>query len=325
MRKMTGKTSANGQNYLSFMFIPHQKGSVHTIRINHYRTTLLSVTAMMLVALLMLTAYTLSVVRQNRNLKAQHAQEIENILKEKAKLEEFIANQTNQLIENSQLISAAASAQDVTDKAIQNYQSEYEDLVVSYVDKNMSAIRSVSRGSSKEASFKEGLEDLRAIIEVVKDAKLTEDDVTSKIAKKETELVNYLNSLPTYWPIDSMESPTSGFSNRFHPIYNRTIHHDGVDIGSGKNNPIYAAGDGKVVHAGWNGGYGNCVIIDHGNGLKSLYGHLNSYNVKIGEWVKKGQKIAAMGSTGTSTSAHLHFEVRVNDVATDPLKFLEKR
>ncbi|NMA67364.1 MAG: M23 family metallopeptidase [Clostridiaceae bacterium] len=325
MKKMTGKISAKRRNYLSFMFVPHRKGTVRTIRINNYRTTLLSATAIMLVALLILTGYTLSVVRQNKLLKTQHEQEIESILLEKAKLEEFIANQTQQLFENSELISDAVSSKSITDDAVEQFKKEYENMVVSYVDKNLNTIKSVSRGSSKEKTFKESLADLRALIDLVENAKLKEEDVNSQIAKKETELNNYLDSLPTYWPIDNMAAPTSGFEMRLHPIYKRKIHHDGIDIGDKVGSPIYAAGSGKVILAGYNGGYGKCIIISHGNGFKTVYGHLSAYNVKEGDWVKKGQQIGKMGSTGTSTGPHLHFEVRINDVAVEPLQFLEKR
>lgn len=325
MKKMRGKTSSKQENYLSFMFIPHRKGSVHTIRINNFRTTLLSVTAIMLVALLMLTGYTLSVVRQNNMLKTQHAQELDRILVQKRQLEDYIANQTQQLIKNSELISVAASTKTISDEAVDQYQTEYEDLVIAYVDKNMDTIRTVSRGGSKETTFKEGITDLRTLIDVVQSAKLAEDDVSSQIAKKETELTSYLNSLPSYWPIDNEKDVDSAFGKRLHPIYKRNMMHQGIDIGEKKSTTIYAAGAGKVILAGWNGGYGNCVIIDHGNGFKTIYGHLNAYSVKVGDWVKKGQKIAEMGNTGNSTSSHLHFEVRINDVPTDPIKYLENR
>lgn len=325
MKKMTGKISAKRRNYLSFMFIPHQKGNIHTLRISNYRTTLLSATAIMLVALLMLTGYTLSVVKQNVELKALHTEEINAILSEKAKLEDFIANQTQQLIENSELITAAASTKTISDEAVNQYKTEYEDMVLAYVDKNMDTIRTVSRGGSKETTFKENLTDLKALIDVVQSAKLAEDDVTSEIAKKETELTSFMNSLPTYWPLDKVVPIDSPFGRRLHPIYKRYMTHEGIDIGSTKNASIYAAGSGKVIEAGWNGGYGKCVIIDHGNGFKTVYGHLNGYHVEAGDWVNKGDKIAAMGNTGNSTSTHLHFEVRVNDVPTDPTKYLEKR
>lgn len=325
MGKMTGKISSRKRNYLSFMLVPHRKGSVRTIRINNYRTTLLSLTAIMLVSLLMLTGYTLSVVRQNQELKTRHEQELNLILAQKAELEDFIANQTKELIENSELISAAATTKTISEKALEQFQTEYEDMVVAYVDNNMKTIKSVSRGNSKEMTFKEGLQELRSLIEVVKSAKLSEDSTNDRIEKKEKELINYLNALPTYWPVDYGNTIHSGFGRRLHPVYRYYRQHDGIDIGNKKYPTIYAAGDGKVIQVARNNGYGNFVIIDHGNGFRTLYAHLKSSSVKVGEWVKKGQKIAKMGNTGTSTGTHLHFEIQINGVPTNPVKFLEKR
>ncbi|MGI6086292.1 MAG: peptidoglycan DD-metalloendopeptidase family protein [Acetivibrionales bacterium] len=325
MKKMTGKISTKKRNYLSFMLVPHRKGGVRTIRISNYRTTLLSITAMMLVALLILTGYTLSVVKENQLLKERHNQELEFILAQKAELEDYIANQTNELIENAELISAASTTKTISEQAIEQYKKEYEEMVVAYVDNNMDTIRSVSRGKSNETTFKESIKELRALIELVESAKLSEDDTNSKINKKEHELTNFLNALPTYWPVDNSTTIHSDFGRRFHPIYKYYRSHDGIDIGNKKYPTIYAAGDGKVVEVGRTNGYGNYVAISHGNGFKTVYAHLSSYNVKVGEWVKKGQKIAKMGNTGTSTGTHLHFEIQINGVPTDPKKYLEKR
>ncbi|MCB9802901.1 peptidoglycan DD-metalloendopeptidase family protein [Candidatus Nomurabacteria bacterium] len=100
--------------------------------------------------------------------------------------------------------------------------------------------------------------------------------------------------------------------------------HTGLDIGDKTGNPIYAAEAGKVEIAGWNaGGYGNYVIINHGNGLKTVYGHASKLLVKTGDTVSRGETIALIGSTGRSTGPHLHFEVRVNNVRKNPLNYIK--
>lgn len=100
--------------------------------------------------------------------------------------------------------------------------------------------------------------------------------------------------------------------------------HTGLDIGDKVGNPIYAAEAGKVEKAGWNsGGYGNYVIINHGNGLKTLYGHASKVLVKAGDSVSRGQTIALIGSTGRSTGPHLHLEVRVNNSRVNPLNYIK--
>ncbi len=100
--------------------------------------------------------------------------------------------------------------------------------------------------------------------------------------------------------------------------------HPGVDIGNKVGTPIYAAADGVVIIArgGWNGGYGNTIVIDHGGGKKTRYGHASKLFVKVGDRVEKGENIAAMGSTGRSTGSHLHFEVLINGVRYNPLNYV---
>ncbi|MEO0374973.1 MAG: peptidoglycan DD-metalloendopeptidase family protein [Cyanobacteria bacterium P01_A01_bin.17] len=115
---------------------------------------------------------------------------------------------------------------------------------------------------------------------------------------------------------------TSSFGYRYHPILGRGRLHSGMDIGAPTGTPIYAAEAGTVITAGWNGGYGNCVIISHGNGFTTLYGHASELYVVPGQSVQRGQPIAAIGSTGLSTGPHLHFEVRFNGEPTDPAPYL---
>jgi murein DD-endopeptidase MepM/ murein hydrolase activator NlpD len=98
--------------------------------------------------------------------------------------------------------------------------------------------------------------------------------------------------------------------------------HEGIDLGCGYGAPVYAAGSGTVVYAGWMGGYGNLVVIDHGGGIATAYGHNSSISVGVGQAVGQGQQIANVGSTGHSTGPHCHFEVRVNGSPVDPLGYL---
>jgi murein DD-endopeptidase MepM/ murein hydrolase activator NlpD len=114
----------------------------------------------------------------------------------------------------------------------------------------------------------------------------------------------------------------SSFGMRKHPIYGDVRMHTGTDIDGKSGAPIVAAKEGRVIFAGAFGGYGNCVIIQHGTGVSSLYGHLSSIDVSVGNTIGKGEFIGRVGSTGVATGPHLHFEVRLNGDPKDPMLFL---
>lgn len=122
------------------------------------------------------------------------------------------------------------------------------------------------------------------------------------------------------WPVNG--PVTSGFGPRTHPISGGTRVHTGVDIGASSGTPIRASESGTVVMAGWNGGYGNWTLIDHGGGLATGYGHQSSIGVSRGQRVSRGDVIGRVGSTGASTGPHLHWEVRVNGNPVNPMAWI---
>ena len=115
---------------------------------------------------------------------------------------------------------------------------------------------------------------------------------------------------------------TSPYGWRTHPISGVSRYHSGIDIGADYGDPVLAADAGTVAYADWFGGYGNAVIIEHGGGISTLYGHNSSLLVSVGQSVRKGQPIAYAGSTGYSTGPHVHFEVRINGEPTNPMDYL---
>jgi murein DD-endopeptidase MepM/ murein hydrolase activator NlpD len=123
-----------------------------------------------------------------------------------------------------------------------------------------------------------------------------------------------------YWPADG--PITSGFGWRVHPIFGTRRFHSGVDIDAGCGAPIRAAESGRVISAGWMGGYGLTTVIDHGNGLATLYAHQSSIGVSGGRSVRRARHIGNVGTTGWSTGCHLHFEVRINGEPVDPVPYL---
>lgn len=123
------------------------------------------------------------------------------------------------------------------------------------------------------------------------------------------------------WPVPSCTLITSRFGHRVAPTTGASTYHGGLDIGAGMGASIVAAGAGDVIYAGANGGYGNCVMIDHGNGVVTVYAHMSSIGVSYGQYVTAGQYVGAVGSTGVSTGPHCHFEIRINGAQTDPAAY----
>jgi murein DD-endopeptidase MepM/ murein hydrolase activator NlpD len=129
-----------------------------------------------------------------------------------------------------------------------------------------------------------------------------------------------LASTPSVWPTRGWV--TSDFGVRLDPYTAERIMHRGLDIATASGSAVLAPSDGTVVFAGTEGGYGKVVVIDHGYGVKTRYGHLSELFVKAGERIKRGTRIAAVGNTGRSTGPHLHYEVRVNGIPENPRKFI---
>lgn len=144
-------------------------------------------------------------------------------------------------------------------------------------------------------------------------------DILGKAQKKEEMLA----SIPAIQPIANrdLKRVASGFGYRIHPIYKTSKMHTGMDFTAPRGTDIFATGNGRVTFAGRNSGYGNHVIINHGYGYETLYAHMTNMSVRVGETVTRGQKIGTVGSTGVSTSPHLHYEVIKNGNKVNPVYF----
>ncbi len=149
-------------------------------------------------------------------------------------------------------------------------------------------------------------------------------DTIARLAKAKE---NMLSSIPSIKPVreDHLASSIgylSGFGMRIHPIHKVRRFHKGIDFSAPHGTAIQATGDGEIVQAGRDGGYGNCVIIDHGYGYRTLYAHMSKLDAHVGQKVKKGQRIGLIGSTGSSTGAHCHYEIHLNGNVVNPIQFV---
>lgn len=125
-------------------------------------------------------------------------------------------------------------------------------------------------------------------------------------------------------PLKGRPEITSPFGWRTHPIYGDRRLHTGTDFGAPMGTPIYAIDAGIVIYEGYDSSYGNRIVIDHGGGISSWYAHMSAFTVKQGDTVTQGQQIGKVGSTGLSTGAHLHLEIRVSNVPQDPMTYLKR-
>ncbi len=176
----------------------------------------------------------------------------------------------------------------------------------------------------KEALTKALEADIEKYKQVYEEARRQEEALKASIApelSKSSDTVKYTGG-KFCWPAPSYTRISSPYGYRIHPIYKTRKFHSGVDLAAPGGTNILAAADGTVKMAGWNGGYGNCVIVDHGGGVSTLYGHARTLLVSKGQKVKRGQVIALVGTTGNSTGNHLHFEVLLNGKTTDPMAYL---
>ncbi len=143
------------------------------------------------------------------------------------------------------------------------------------------------------------------------------EEIDKGIRKKLHKILHTPSIPPTYGRI------TSKFGYRIHPIHKKREFHKGIDIANRPGTPVVATADGKVIYAGWVKGFGKFVLIQHGYGYTTAYGHLKNITVRKGQYVKRGQLIGTMGRTGLATGTHLHYEVRVVNKPVNPLKYAD--
>ena len=170
-----------------------------------------------------------------------------------------------------------------------------------------------------------------AKVALSKDIKALEakEDELEEDAKKLTQILKKLKLAANYvggqmaWPSPGYTRVTSPFGYRIHPIYKTRKLHTGIDVAVPTGGPITAAQSGTVIYSDWYGGYGKCIMIDHGGGIVTLYAHNSKLSAKVGAQVAIGETIAKAGATGNVTGAHLHFEVRVNGEMADPMEYVQ--
>lgn len=292
---------------LSLLIIPHS-GQARNFLFPKFLPKL----ALFLILLALATNFTY--IRTIKSKEAILKAEIDGYQEQLAHLEELEkASQEELALLKSQRDNLIARADDVEEKLDQldALQKEVEELT---------GTKAPSRGGvSRNIKIDqlEADEEMEIISEVLDDKNL---EMKNYIVDLKDRL-EYLDCLPDKMPTNGRL--TSKFGSRRDPINGRYKLHTGIDLANSRGTPVYAAGKGRVSYASYRSGLGQTVIIDHGSGYKSLYGHNSKLLVKEGDQVTKGQEIAKMGSTGRSTGSHLHFEIHKNGQPIDPFSILK--
>lgn len=227
-----------------------------------------------------------------------------------------ISNQDNQMLEDYE---AQIKAIDTQKKEIEDQKAELDILYKAQVAKQgeleeakAEKDRALDKLAGKEGVLRSEIEELEAVSNAL-------EEEIKKLTAAST--VKYTGGA-FLWPVPGYYGISSEYNPRNSPISGKYEFHTGIDIPASYGSDVVAAADGVVITSGWINGYGNTIMINHGSGIVTLYGHNSSLVVGNGEVVTKGQTVAKIGSTGYSTGNHCHFEVRINGGHTNPWKYL---
>lgn len=231
----------------------------------------------------------------------------------------YIANNDQKLLEEVQALQKTLDEQHVS---LTNMKTDLE-------TKKQTQVTKAQELETASAEQQKVVNEIKADVNATW-AILEEMEAEAKAAENEIRRLQAANgnssaTAPSkyIWPCPSSKTITSPYGYRIHPIQGIRKLHTGMDIGAKKGADILAAASGTVIMAKYYGGYGNCIIIDHGGGMSTLYAHMSAYVAKNGDYVNAGDVIGKVGSTGNSTGPHLHFEVRVNGQTTDPANYVK--
>ena len=230
----------------------------------------------------------------------------------------YIATNDQNLLKEVQALQAELDAQHVS---LLDMKESLEEKRVAQVTKT----QELSIASQEQKKVVNAINaDVNATFAMLEEMEAEAESLNNEIKRLQAAQNSGNTAAPSayVWPCPSSKKITSKYGYRIHPIQGTRKLHTGMDIGAKTGTPIVAAASGTVIMAKYYGGYGNCIIVDHGGGMSTLYAHMSAFVAKNGDYVAQGQTIGKVGSTGNSTGPHLHFEVRVNGSTTDPAAYV---
>ena len=298
------------KKYSSVMIIPHSQGEVKSLRFSSFYFKLAAMIGMLMIAVLCMGIQIRTIWKENRELKKSISQLLE------------LTSQQKELLDNKTLELQALKDQERNiDKIMEEYADKIREITENYISMNTGSSLASRSGDRNPSSFSADLAELKKLLDSLSEINSSGGGYKVDLSEAEEKLKKYLDTMPTLWPASGRKNDSFGY--RTDPFTGKKTFHEGLDISTSSGTPIKASASGVVEFAGKKGGYGNCVIINHGNGIKTLYAHASKLLVEAGQQVQKGDEIAKVGSTGRSTGPHLHFEVLLGGTPVDPLEYLE--
>jgi murein DD-endopeptidase MepM/ murein hydrolase activator NlpD len=310
---MQDKHSKNAENkkYYTFMFLPSSNARVRTLNISR---PMIALVLLSLVGVLVLSVYLVSKYNDVKGQAWELQSMREELMQQKAQVQNYALNLIDYkrqmfLIRDLDTKLRQALSLGPRDRATQL-------LGIGGPDElglqNLAAIGAKSQG--------EALREMHQELTQLRDVASRQETSMQSLIEYFEEKRSLYAATPSVWPVRGWV--TSPFGSRISPLTGKPQFHAGIDITADIGTPVAAPADGVVIKAGFEAGYGNMVELSHGYGLKTVFGHSSRLNVKPGQYVKRGDIIAYVGDTGSSTGPHLHYEVRLNSLPVNPDHYL---
>ncbi|MFU0799959.1 MAG: M23 family metallopeptidase [Xylanivirga thermophila] len=294
-------------HYVSIVIIPHDSSKTKSFDISHFYLKACACILAVIMCLTIISIRNTDLSKEN-NALILHVDQLDQLNKHKDIM----------LSEDDKYINSLKSNQIAMYGQVRQITEEYNKIAGIF-------LKTSSRGTSKgqnypNAEIAQNMQNIKSLIDHFDETNdLNKDPDLEQTAHN---LNVYLEHIPTFVPVKGRI--TSRFGIRNDPFNSTKKFHAGLDVAAPRGTPIKSAASGTVIMADRNSGYGNMIMIDHGNGLSTVYGHASKLLVKEGDKIKKGDIIAEVGSTGRSTGPHLHFEVRLNGEPIDPVNYINE-
>lgn len=261
-------------------------------------------------------------IRENAMLAERLAQSTRSSVDQHAVLSQYILRQADLLEHKADDLETLIADQAYLSSSLMILTTSLEYITSTYLQ-SVSEVTPASLDHRSIGSFIQNVTSLSQALDTIYELSQDSNNSTLNFQAARSDLMEFLDDVPSFWPTVSRRI-ASPFGMRFHPILRIHRMHEGVDLGGAIGDNIYAAASGTVIRTAFDSGLGHYLIIDHTGGITTLYAHCSRILVREGNIVRKGQVIARVGNTGLSSSPHLHFEVRVNNVPVNPLLFIRQ-